>query len=244
MKKILSTVLIISIIFFSCQPDPIDPPPPPDNQPEPGVYVAGQEQAGPNSTSYMAKYWKDGVPVSLTDGSKHAYATDIAVSGSNVYVAGTEHNGSNISVAKYWKNGVPVSLTDGSKNASATGIALSGSDVYVLGVDGGVAKYWKNGTPISLIYIGNSNLPSATGIAVSGSNVYVVGQDPFFRATLWKNGDTSYLSDRNALARCIAISGSDVYVAGEKFDGSRNVAIYWKNGTLPMAAVMLMHLVL
>ena len=45
--------------------------------------------------------------------------------GSDVYVAGTEYNGSNGGgVAKYWKDGEAIALSDGTKDASANSIVV------------------------------------------------------------------------------------------------------------------------
>ncbi len=55
---------------------------------------------------------------SLTNGSNHAKANSVYVSGTDVYVAGYESNGTK-SVAKVWKNGVATSLTNGSNNEEA-----------------------------------------------------------------------------------------------------------------------------
>ena len=84
------------------------------------VYVAGVEN---NGVFDVAKYWKNGIPVDLSDGSSQASANSIVVSGSDVYVAGWVRNSSTQkAVAVYWKNGIAVNLTDGSHDTYATSI--------------------------------------------------------------------------------------------------------------------------
>ncbi len=91
------------------------------------VYATGWES---NGTTDLAKYWKNGSPTSLTNGSKghmplgnvespDAVAYALAVSGTDVYVAGYEFNGTQY-VAIIWKNGVPTPLTDGTNDSGAT----------------------------------------------------------------------------------------------------------------------------
>jgi hypothetical protein len=132
------------------------------------AYVAGmewngksyQDASGNTYKKSVAKYWKNSIAVILTDGTEHAITKSIAVSGTDVYVAGTEWNGKSYqdasgythkkSIAKYWKNGKAVNLTDGTEDAEAKSIAVSGNDVYVAGTVNGYATYWKNGVAVKL----------------------------------------------------------------------------------------------
>jgi len=133
------------------------------------AYVAGmewngrsyQDASGNIEKKSVAKYWKNSQPVILTDGTEDAITTSIAVSGTDVFVAGTEWNGKTYqiqgstyiyrkSIAKYWKNGQAVNLTDGTEDAEAKCIAISGTDVYVAGTVNGYATYWKNGVAVRL----------------------------------------------------------------------------------------------
>ena len=115
MKNSFIIIVFFPAIFFSCNKssDSID---------SVNVYVAGLEYT---ASTIVAKYWKNGNAISLTDGSKPALALSIFVSGNDVYVAGGEDNGTP-DVAKYWKNGNAVSLTDGSNDAYASSIFVSG----------------------------------------------------------------------------------------------------------------------
>ncbi|QEC40954.1 IPT/TIG domain-containing protein [Pseudobacter ginsenosidimutans] len=85
------------------------------------IYVAGYEQEDYyGGGSQFAKYWKNGVPVKLSNVSSGA--TGITVFGNDVYVSGWEHNGTYI-VSKYWKNGVAVNL--GKSILTSTGSAIA-----------------------------------------------------------------------------------------------------------------------
>lgn len=207
------------------------------------VYVAGWES---NGTVQVAKVWKNGAAVALSDGVHGALATDVAVWGGDVYVAGGVDAGA-ADAATYWKNGNPVALTDGSSQAFAEAIAVSEEgDVYVAGYESpgyvGIATYWKNGVRVALT--DGANDADAKSIAVSGGDVYVAGYEieatqvaPGFVvitnvAKVWKNGVAVALTDgtQPAIATGVAVAGSDVYVAGYEGTGSVFVAKVWRNG--------------
>ncbi len=198
-------------------------------------YIAGYEY---NGSKWIAKYWKNGTSVALSNGSQDAYGESVAVVGNDVYVAGCEVNSSGKLVAKYWKNGTAVSLTNGNQNAEAFSIVVSGSNVYVTGYESNgsktVAKYWKNGTAVTLT---NGTQDAETvSITVSGNDVYVAGFEyngNNWVAKYWKNGTATALSNKsqNSYAEEIKIIDGDIYVAGMEAENSILVAKYWKNGT-------------
>lgn len=221
------------------------------------VYVAGLEEKG---SGYVAKYWKNGQPIALTDGTTNAAATSISVSGNDVYVCGSIDGN-----AVYWKNGNLVTLGDG----NATSIAVSGNDVYVAGwvrVFSGAesihACYWKNGNIALLPDNARSdpywdNFPisskgsSANSIFISGSDVYIAGgeeisrvdlpdpNDPFgapgyisaTSAVYWKNGNEIYLI-KGPYAGSLADEAYSIFVDGQDVYACGALeARYWKNGT-------------
>jgi hypothetical protein len=189
----------------------------------------------------IAKLWKNGVAVSLTDGSKNATGNSVYVVNNNVYIAGYENNGT-VNVAKLWKNGVPTALTDGSKNAQGNSVFVSGSDVYVAGYEydqsGTVTKavLWKNGIANSLTdgswnAMANSVFVNGNDVYVAGYFTKVTGNTGIRVAVLWKNGVIIPLSDIPSTATSIYITGNDMYVAGYEVYNNDNISKLWKNGT-------------
>lgn len=191
----------------------------------------------------VAKYWKNGTPISLSDGTHDAYAYDIKVVGNDVYVVGEQINPDiTTSQATIWKNGVATTLTiadNGVYESRAYSLSVVGNDVYVLGAIYYNAAYsitvWKNGIATPITDKNNANT-YASSIFVSGTDVYVAGRDSALNggevnvATVWKNGvKTSLTTGQNgdAGADDIFVLGTDVYVAGYE----NRIAKFWKNGT-------------
>jgi hypothetical protein len=207
------------------------------------VYIAGYELFKNDPYLPVAKYWKNGVAVSLTASTNNGggVANAIQVVGSDVYTAGFTSNLSmGRQIATYWKNNTIVPLSDSNTSiAAAQSIFVAGNDVYVagrvkpgLGLSGvPIATYWKNGVAVSLS--NGSGSAVATSIYVSGSDVYVAGFDHDGTAQYWKNGVTVPLTDgtKYASAQSIHVVGNDVHVAGYEMDENayKIKAKYWKN---------------
>lgn len=83
------------------------------------VYIAGNDNSGPKA---VAKYWKNGVAVTLGDGIKHSQAYGIAIKGTDVYVAGDVEGVNSSSNATVWKNGIATTI--GLRNSRVKGIVI------------------------------------------------------------------------------------------------------------------------
>ena len=133
------------------------------------IYTCGftENQIGP-----VAKYWKNGIEVNLSNSNNITNAFAIVASGANIHVAGIEFDPvTSRFTPKYWKNGIEYNLDAGGNSALARDIAISGEDVYVVGIEYvnqvDKAVVWKNGVKNNLK--GND----ALSVAVHNNNVYV-----------------------------------------------------------------------
>lgn len=137
------------------------------------VYVGGNQLIG---NKKVAMYWKNGQTVPLSDGTRDANITAIAVYNGVVHATGQETDPvSGHSIGKYWNsNGASVNLSNGSNWVNPYAITVYGNDVFIAGyqVDGPngvnyiIAKYWKNTVETD---IGNKT----SGVVTTGRGIFV-----------------------------------------------------------------------
>ena len=124
------------------------------------IYIAGNTAA--TNTNFLsdfantATYWKNGVAVNLTGSNVKAGASGIAISGTDVYVAGFTEDTNSLYQTTCWKNGIATILSPASPSYSTTAIAIFNNSIYITGEFYQKPGYWKDGTPL-LLQSGNSN---------------------------------------------------------------------------------------
>ena len=200
------------------------------------IYVTGSENS---STAYIAKCWKNGVPIILNeiDHTFDSEATDIIVLGSDVYVSGNQKLDNDNNLAIYWKNGVRTILSNPTNNTYTTAITIEGNNKYIIGyeINGAIRTplIWINDIPTVLT--SGINNAYARDVAVIGTKIYITGSvniAGIYYAIYWMKDSaianstfvTKTLSARNGTAKAIAHIGNDIYISGREDTSTK----YWK----------------
>lgn len=226
------------------------------------VYMAGYTYGASNlgHNTQIALYWKNGVPIPLTDPTGYAEARSIVVLGNDVYVAGQNRVDTEFGLrtrAVYWKNGEEHILPG--DYDYVTSMKIFGNDVYITAGyvhnQGKVTNelvYFKNGvlqhlqrplqgTSVSITGISNSLFVSNGSVHVVGaSNQYNIHAN--YMGLYWKDGVFPSSWGTNTYghygwANDIYVEGNDVHIVGSgraNVNGSLQGQIgnYWKNGTI------------
>ena len=166
------------------------------------MYISGYESVSATNNTYIAKYWKNGAEVSLSNGTMDEFTTDIFVdTNGDIYVSGFSYNSTtNKRTPKYWKNGVETILQTDNQGV-AHSIKKYGEDIYVVGnssvLGSSIRKacYWKNGVKKDLTTIDDES--SARDIVMNQNNLYILGNFFTNSPRYWKNDQEILLPRTN-----------------------------------------------
>jgi hypothetical protein len=239
MKQIV--ILLLGLGFFTMQMV----------KAQSSVYVAGFENNKVNDINVsVARYWKNGNAVSLTDGKTDSYCKMLTVNNVDVFVAGATSDTEGLFKPACWKNNSPTIFNAGSTSAFANSVSVKNNDIYIsnesIGWKPVPNEYWKNNSPVSLkktnaiitikaVFVDAKNVVHAAGTHIEGEGdgfIYPV-------AAYWKNDEEILLADKKheSSGQAMFIEGSDVYIAGYETYVKENskyvsgyIATYWKNG--------------
>jgi hypothetical protein len=215
MKNIIfiSTAILIVIILSSCARDTSD-----FWDVKPGdIFIVGTQKH--LNGQEIASVWKNGQRKSLTDARTKAYAYDVFIEGSDVYIVGTvEKPGTKFHFTPFlWKNGVATQIDTGNESAIIRSIFVEDGNVYMYGIVG---------------YI------DSLSVSIYLRTGEFFGDTPV-KSKYWINGEAFELTyeNQNAVISALAVRNGDVYIAGfiEVEDDSRHqvenrTSILWKNG--------------
>ena len=197
------------------------------------AYIAGWSSA--TATSAVAGYenMSTATTTAVTDlaGSPGSLAEAIAVSGTNVYLAGETNDRSTNppSLPVYWAPGgspTQLPLPSNASTGSATHIAVSGSgDIYIVGYPVSRAQYYSASNPVTPLIWKNGSLVGSSYLPLP-------------------SGDTGAVLDSGTV---MVSSGNDVYLVGVtgiapgtgfSLDFNKQThAVYWKNGVLTVLPI-------
>lgn len=200
------------------------------------VYIAGLTET---DGRIGAAYWKNGKLHLLPGGLTYSIASNIAVAGTDVYVAGVisdrdaEDDQSVNNVPVLWKNGFGslLPIPDSVESYYRIGILsldVVDGDVYVFGQ---VSDQLMNnpGINVSPVLWKNGQLVPLDNLAGRGAgSLNIVGEDIFIAVDdgYWKNGIFHTIEEANVVA-LIEVVDDVVYAAGLDNNFNRG---YWSNG--------------
>lgn len=192
------------------------------------------------------KVLKNNIPVALnhTNANTVIFPYDVFVSGSDVYVSGSEYSSAtNLVKAVVWKNGIISSLADVSANAQneARKIFVSDNNVYAVGSEAqpngnNIVVLWKNGVPTSIT--DGTKDGSVYALCVSGNDIYITSSEynhTTFNsvATLWKNGTPIFTRNGDDFSfTSVAVLNNNWYLIGDGLE-----VTLWKNGVQEAPAI-------